>query len=206
MSRTLFIAVVVSLAAWASSARAQVVQLPSYHVFWTNTTVSVPDQGTGTIASMARSSSGSNEFGPLRMPGSSIGSERSVAGASVSAQIHDFDAMESDLAEQARSARAGRVSASDSKRIDGSRLSVTSDRALPSLTEIRRARAAKEAPGQAEAVALLRRGQQAQAEGKDSVASVYFHMAARRASGQLAKEVQAAQRSLNSNSQASARR
>ena len=81
-------------------------------------------------------------------------------------------------------------------RVRAKRSRTTADQPLPSLAEIRRQQAAEVAAKQNEALDYFRRGQRAQADGKPTVAGVYYKMAARRATGTLAKQVRAAEQSL----------
>jgi hypothetical protein len=193
------IAIVLSLASTLAGIGlldAQVVQLPSYHVFSWSGTVSVPDQGTGTAASVNQSSSGSNEFGGFLLRNSSMGSARSAAGVAVSAQIHDFPAMEADLEQAAARAHGDGSLSAAARQTGNSRTRAAADQPLPSLADIRRQQAAAVAARQDEALELFRRGERAQADGKPTVAGVYYRMAARQATGQLAQQVRAAEQSL----------
>ena len=62
-------------------------------------------------------------------------------------------------------------------------------RAVPSVQEARRLRAAEQTTHDADAVRYLEMGRSAEASGKVNVARIYYQMAARRASGQLKDQI-----------------
>ena len=78
----------------ATIARAQVVQLPSQHVFGSSGSVVVPDGGTADLGGIGRSSQGSMQsgFGPLsnRASGGAVGG----SSMSVSVRIIDLEALD----------------------------------------------------------------------------------------------------------------
>ncbi len=81
------------------------VQLPTLSQFSVNTTVSVPDSGSGYLGGIGRGGFGGDEFGIPFGPGrpwrnSALGAQGSVSGASVTATIHDFRAMDEALLSQ----------------------------------------------------------------------------------------------------------
>jgi len=167
------------LADVAPLAAQPVVQLPSQHVFATNSSVLVPDQGQVILGGVNRSSSGSNQFGGL--PGSrSRGVAGQAGGVTVTAKIHDFDAWDQALlAEADRRRKAGQT---------GSALAATpaaSSAPLASVAEIERAKLAERPDPVGDAESCYARARQAQGDGKLRLARVYFQMAARRASGEL---------------------
>ena len=163
---------------------AQTVQLPTFHQFSVSTTVSVPDRGSTQLGGVRRSATGSNRFGTPGLPGNrSGGAGVQGGGATVSAQIHDFDAMDQDLRQQAACMRG--ADPQNQQRLpqeahsDGAKSS-----AVPSLAEIRRRKAAQK-PTDEEARSLIARGEEALAAGKLGTAKIYFQMAARRVTGPL---------------------
>ena len=117
------IATVVVLFA-SSAATAQTVQLPEYRVFGVNTTVSVPDRGSALLGGIGTARSGSVSRGvPFgsAIPGPlfrsrGIGREVGSSTARVTAWIHDFEAMEEDLAAEYRRRLALRPSVGDGVR------------------------------------------------------------------------------------------
>ncbi len=178
---------------------ASVVQLPSFSFFSVSTAVSVPDsaRGFGRVyaGGTKYAADGSSEFGAPCLPGNrAAGSVRAAQGAFVSAQIHDPDEADSILlSPEVREARAKRradltlAAASGSK----SAAETAADRALRSQAEspshpirsvadIRREREGTADVKRQEALALVQRGEQAQADGKPGVARIYYQMAARR--------------------------
>src|SRR4029079_15189739 len=83
----------------ATRANAQTVQLPTFHFFTLNTSVLVPDGGDAFLGGVNRGTSGRNERGIPGLPGrpftnTGIGGSTVASGVSVSAQIHDLDAMD----------------------------------------------------------------------------------------------------------------
>ena len=94
-----FIMAGLAVAAGPALAQATAVQLPTYSFFSVDTTVSVPDSGSGFLGGMSQSQDSQNQFGfPLPLFGNrSIGSSRTAAGARVTATIHNFAAMDEAL-------------------------------------------------------------------------------------------------------------
>ena len=178
----------------ASAAPAQVVQLPTYQFFSTDSSVMVPDHGTASLGGVTRSSTGSNQFGPPFLPSNrSFGSQTGAAGARVSVMIHDFEAMDAALMAGApdgagRAGQIGAVAANPS----------SPPGQLASVADLAARKAAAHATEQAEAEQLLERGLKAQAEGKPGAAKVYLQMAAKRSTGKLKQQVLAAFGSANS--------
>lgn len=208
---------------WACEAPAQqqatAVQLPTFSMFTTSTTVSVPDRGNVLLGGINRAATGRNEFGtPIlgKLPYGNrlfknvgIGSEHSASQMRVSAFIHDFDAMEEALMSQP----SGRSLSSHQPQYrsqaaalahtllprDNVGLASTWQPSLPepdeqpsiSLADAQARRLAKEQTRAEEAVDFYQRGERAEAEGKLGVAKIYYQMAARRAEGPLANRVAA---------------
>jgi hypothetical protein len=169
----------VLLAGGADLAAQTVLQLPSQHIFATNSSILVPDQGTALLGGVNSASSGRSQFGGL--PGNtSRGFARQAGGVTVSAKIHDFDAWDDALqAEAARRRKRGQ---------SGSALATTpaGDSApSASVAEIEQSKRAERPDPLREAEDFFARARQAQVDGKPRLARVYFQMAARRATGEL---------------------
>ena len=159
----------------AARSHAQTVQLPTFHQFSASTTVLVPDRGGASLGGARRSASGSNQFGaPGRRGNRASGSAVDAGGLSVSAQIHDFEAMD-------------RVGVPP---LGGDRQPPKGGTPTypPSLAEIRRRKAVEPKPAADDAQSLIARADEARAAGKLGVARVYLQMAARRATGPLRDE------------------
>ena len=189
--------VCVSLAAFglvAPSALAQrrpptSVQLPTIRYFGVGTTVWVPDRGSAYLGGVNRARSGSGQFGAPLLPfgnragGSSVG----ATGASVSAYVHDFRAMDEALLGGSPSdfqARRGELPPLESDPLITSRNS-TGARPAPSVDDVRQRRMAAEQTRASEALVFFERGQKAEAAGKPNVAKIYYQMVTRRATGSL---------------------
>jgi hypothetical protein len=174
-----------------SEAHGQVVQLPSYQFFSTDSSVWVPDRGTASLGGVSRSSTGSNEFGPPLFPGNrSYGSQTSATRATVSAQIHDFAEMdEALLAGSPAADGAGRQLAESRRQRDNA--------PRASVADLAARREATQAAAEAEAAQLLERGLKAQADGKPGPAKIYLQMAAKRSTGKLKQQVLAALAAAN---------
>ena len=85
----------------ASPVSAQLtVQQPVFSVNGVTTTVSVPDRGRAHLGSIGRARDSRTSFGPFRS-GSNIGLDREHSGISVGVTIHDFEAMDEYLLSQA---------------------------------------------------------------------------------------------------------
>src|SRR3954467_9110034 len=98
--RIFFFVAIVTL--WCvGTARAQVIQLPSFHQFSVDTTVVVPDSGGASIAGNRAGRAGRSNFNGLP-PNRAAGIDRGAAGAAVHAQIHDPAARERELALRAK--------------------------------------------------------------------------------------------------------
>jgi hypothetical protein len=206
MPTRILIGVAMALLA-AAAARAQApatsVQLPTFSMFSVGTTVSVPDRGGAVLGGVNRASSERREFGMpfgkgLPFKNQSIGSNRSAANISVSAYIHDFEAMEEALLGQTGPARpAGPADAALAGKMllpRGGEAGRSWQLALPasaaaqpapSLADAQSQRAAAQLSKTDEAADFFARAEQAAADGKTSVAKIYYQMAVRRASGEL---------------------
>ena len=192
----------------ASAARGQSIQLPTFNQFSVSTTVMVPDRGSTLLGGVNRSSAGRTSqgvpgLGRLPMFGrpfnnNGIGSMQSAASARVTATIHDFEAMDRMLLDQAAARRrvGGLVrddrSWLDKRGVGGS----TADRPALSLAEIRR-RQGKQTPRKiSDARVYLAQAQRAEAAGKRALAKMYYQMAARRSTGAAKARIAAHLRTL----------
>jgi hypothetical protein len=189
------------------------VQLPTFSFYSVGTTVSVPDRGSVLMGGINRASSGRNEFGAPLSPfrNSAIGSERSASNMRMHVWIHDFEAMDQLLLSQPAGATAAlgalpmdqpddnpfvRMVVESQEPEAGSswELSSRADaQEVPPLSVAaeRQRRVRQQETRAAEADDFFARGQQAEAEGKQNVAKIYYQMAARRATGELKTQVAA---------------
>lgn len=196
---------------WAGRADAQqatTVQLPTFSFFTVSTTVSVPDSGAAYAsyaAGIRRSSTGHTAFGPSSGPGRrALGSSRSASSLGVAASIHDFNSLDEQLKRGASSSSdspaGARAAAEDplSERLADSAESTAGQPPPGSVAEARRQRAADAEARQAEALGYFQRADKAAADGKTSMARMFFQMAARRASGDLKQTIEGRLESLAS--------
>jgi hypothetical protein len=175
----------------AVTSQAQVLQLPTYSYFSTDSSVLVPDRGAAMLGGVSRSSSGSNQFGPPFFPPSqSNGSSRGASVSSVTAQIHDMDDM--DRAVLAQAARAGNGARSPRGLAPGADAAGTPGAAqepqyvpapVASVADLAARKAAADAAQEQEGERLVAKAREAIAAGKTGAAKVYLQMAARRATG-----------------------
>jgi hypothetical protein len=190
----------------AFAQRSTSVQLPTFSFFSASTTVSVPDGGNAYIGGVNRASSGGNQFGsPLGGPfrNSSIGSQAGASSMRVTAQIHDFEAMDEYLLGQPGASRPlGAILPQGAAALG---MTLRPRRPAPgpiwspppaaesplaaSLADADARRSSHDATRRDEARDFFERARKAEAEGKSSVAKVYYQMAARRATGQLKDQV-----------------
>jgi hypothetical protein len=179
-----------ALDASVALAQGTAVQLPSVSYFTSSGSVSVPDRGGATLGGVNRSSSGMNEFGGRLLPfgNRSIGSQRGGSGVSVSAYIHDFEAMDEFLLGPGFSPRQPATTNLTSAR----------DVPPPSVKELLAERRRDQEARQTEALELVKRAQSAEEAGKPNVAGTYYRMASRKASGSLKEQIFAKLESLRS--------
>ena len=213
MRRSFHIAAVsICAALLCQSISAQTLQLPTFSFATVTTTVLVPDQGSALLGGINRASDGRNEFGipGLTFPGlqnRSIGRNVSGSNMSVTATIHDLDEMDQALlgspSDLASIYPRGSHSISDvpmpwappGPRLDPVNLAGNwRQEAAPALPVSKVAvevadRESQRATRSSEAEDYFARGQQAEADGKPSVAKIFYQMAARRASGALKQQV-----------------
>jgi hypothetical protein len=185
----------------AGNAVAQTVQLPTFHFFTLNTSVLVPDGGDAFLGGVDRASSGRIERGIPGLPGgrpftnSAIGGSTAASGVSVSAQIHDLDAMD-------RAILGDNFVATSSARIPAVRtprqLAAVQTGANPigSVAALRTQVAAEDAAAEMEAAESLARGRQLLTEGKTSLAKTYLKVAARHSKAEARDQALALLREL----------
>ena len=158
------------------------VQLPTFHVFTVQTTVSVPDRGGMTLGGISRGADGRVVLGPLG--NRSGGSSRGASGVSATATIidnHEID--EAILA-------SGGKKAADALSVKAAPIAahVKTSAASPaagSVAAIRQQNAGKEVARNAGLADLYANAQKAEVGGKVSLARAYYGMVARQASGEL---------------------
>jgi hypothetical protein len=179
---------------FAVIARAQVVQLPIFRQFGVSTSVLVPDGGSVHLGGNRSAAMRSNQFGALGVPLSrSAGAVASASGVTISATIHDFEAMDQALLQQAAARRGGRpLPHSDEPSFFELR-----DAPPIGLAEIRRRQATpsgeqgKKSTADQAAEKLIAQGDAAWQNGNPGAARVYYQMAARRGRRALRDAAQA---------------
>lgn len=188
---------------WIGNAAAQnaaavptTVQLPTFHYFYSTGTVVVPDGGDTFLGGIGSSASGRVERGIPGLPSrpftnSATGTTTGAGNVSVSAQIHDLEAMDQALLGQTAQGTAFHPPMATPQQLAAIK---QAGEPLHSVAAIRAQQAAEDAAHEREAAAALVRGQQLQSEGKLSVAKVYFEMAVRQSNvgGNVHKQAVAA--------------
>jgi hypothetical protein len=157
-------------------------QLPTYQFFTVQTSVSVPDGGQAFLGGVSRSGMQSTSRG---IPGGFLpfrnrAFSRSIGASSVSvsASIHDLQALDEAVLELARRRRQG----APGLQTPEAPVFAGNVQSLEALAAERLAAAQAE---QAEAYALFERGQKAEQQGKAGAARIYYDMAVRQATGAL---------------------
>jgi len=166
---------------WPSMAQAQQAQaeivVPQFNFFGVNTTIVAPDRGGASMGGVNRAADVRNEFGFFPRD-RGISSSRTASGSNVRVWITDFNEMEEELAR-----RSGQASAAASRRgFSGSlrRYAATpssSDKAPASDAKLADTKSAAEDEAtskESHAANLLKRGQEAEANGKAKVAILYY--------------------------------
>jgi hypothetical protein len=188
------------MAMGGAPAFAQIVQLPTFHYFTIRTSVLAPDRGGAYLGGIRRSaygrtSRGTPGLGKLPAAGRLFGSRATGAaagtsGLSVGATIIDHDELDrATLA--AAGGRSGRE-ITDGKAGDISRgLKSAAGRRLLSVAEIRRQQAERNKARQREAARLYGLGQQAEKDGKQGAAKIFYRMAAKQADSELREQIAA---------------
>ncbi len=207
----------------AGSLCAQVVQLPTFQFFGTSTTVSVPDHGTALLGGNTSAFSGSSYRGtPLLGPAGPLFNNRGLARGSsssnihVTAQIHDFDAMDRALLgglsadEFRQQVRNDASYASSSGNVLPSRLTLGPANPPGRTTTVTSGASyseqeiAAQLKRQQQAAQQLEMGQAMAARGKISLAQSYYRMALNNANGELRTTVLQAQAELSNTAAAPA--
>ncbi|HUY89612.1 MAG TPA: hypothetical protein VMV10_12830 [Pirellulales bacterium] len=131
---------------------------------------------------------GSTAYGPsFGRRSRGVGRQMSASTTTVHATIHDFDAMDRQLLNQARKSYGGLPGSS--RRAARSEQSSAAQAPSGSVAKARRLHAADLAAQESEALKYLNQAERAAARGKPQVASVLYQMAERRASGELKAKV-----------------
>lgn len=175
------------------------VQLPTFRFFTINTTVSVPDRGGAYLGGVSRASDGGTTRGPRPMRSRAMGSGRGASLMSVHATVIDHAEIDRALLAEA-AARRGAASA-DATIAKADFLSAHIGRAaattatakkpihrpiaLGGLAEIRQQTADQANEQNQKMAAWLAKAEALEAQGKPSVAKIYYQMIARRATGDL---------------------
>lgn len=210
MSR-IFIYSLIALLISAETTLAQVVQLPTFRFFGTSTTVSVPDHGTAVIGGNTTSYSGSNSRGtPLLGPTGPLFNNRGIANGgstsqmSVTAQIHDMDAMDRALLggmsadEFRRQVRSGSPSGNPASNLTlGPANPAARNTAVTSAPNYADQEIAAQLKRRQQAEDQLAMGQAMAARGKFTLAQSYYRMALNNANGELRAQVLQAQAELS---------
>lgn len=170
------------------------VQLPTFSFFTVNTTVSVPDRGGTYLGGLLRGSDSSTTRGLAPFPGLAnrgIGSERSAAGMSVRAWIHDFRKMDESLLAEAASRRGE----TDPAAVKGAALADSLEAApagnpaagepLLSVADIRRQNEQQDAAQREEAMAYFLKAEEYRTAGKLGLAKLNYQRAAARDAGKV---------------------
>lgn len=203
VNRLLFSALLVALTPVAAQAQRNTVgtqgpsvsvQLPTFQYFGTSTTVLVPDRGGAYNGGINRSSYNSRSRGVPLFPWANRAISRGAAAANTSthAWIHDHQAMDEALLQQAAQRRGA---SEPSLTLNGDEVP-DADPVLVSAKEFERRQSAAQDKLQAEAMQHLAKAKSMLAEGKPGVAKIYFQMAYRRAEGSLKAEIAAEMKEL----------
>ena len=194
MSRTIALCAAASVLAYATTASAQAttVQLPTFSFFTVNTTVLVPDGGSAYMGGIGRAASGSTSRGIPGLGGrpfanTATAGSTSAGGISVSAQIHDMEAMDQALLNQGVASRPDAAQLFAARKAAG----VARNAAPQSLADIRQEQAAAAQATSDEAREYYDKGNVAYENGKFGVAKIYWQMSVRRADGELLQLAQA---------------
>jgi hypothetical protein len=159
------------------------VQLPTFHFFTNTGTVVVPDGGDAFLGGVSSSAAGRVDRGIPGLPSrpftnNAIGSSTAAGNVSVSAQIHDLEAMDQALLGQAVSSDSVRLPLARPQQLAAAK---QNGQALQSVAAIKAQMAAEDAAKDQRAATDLERGRQQIAAGKPGVAKIYFQSAAKQA-------------------------
>ena len=197
--------------AGAQSLLAQAVQLPTFQFSGVSTTVSVPDHGTAFLGGNTTSYSGSNSRGvPLLGPTTGpLFNNRGIANGgtttnfSVTAQIHDMDAMDRALLgglsadEFRRQVRNNAPAGSITTRLTLGTANSSQRSTLTNSPSYSEQEIAAQLKRQQQSAEQLEMGQAMAARGKVSLAQSYYRMALNNANGELREKVLQAQAELS---------
>jgi hypothetical protein len=117
----------------------------------------------------------------------SFGRQMSASSTTVHATIHDFDAMDRHLLDQAQKSYG--VSRREAARSARGEASSAAAGPAGSVADARRMYAAERSAQERDAVKYMDQAERAAARGKPQVARVLYQMAERRASGELKAEI-----------------
>lgn len=101
MRRILTLALLFACMTSSASAQNQVVQQPVVRQMRVGTAVSVPDRGRAFLGGVNKGAVGANRYGGPFRSGTNSGREFSNSSMSVSVYIHDFEAMDEALLNEA---------------------------------------------------------------------------------------------------------
>lgn len=169
------------------------VQLPTFHVFTVQTTVSVPDRGGLPPGSISRGADGRVMLGPLGnrpLGNRSSGSSREAGGVSATTTIIDNREIDEAIL-ASESVTAPSAAALKSAPLAAHVRSSASSPAAGSVAAIRHQNAEKAAQRNRELADLELKAQRAESSGKLSLARAYYQMVARQASGELKQRAEA---------------
>lgn len=159
------------------------VQLPTFHVFTVQTTVSVPDRGGMALGGITRGADGRVQLGPLGNRASS--SSRGAGGLSASATILDNRELDETVLAAAERVSPGGGTATKAAELSRGVAKEASARQPGSVAAIREQNAVAEQERNAEFAAVLAKGAQAEARGQMGLAKTYYRMVARQANGEI---------------------
>ncbi len=179
-------------AAWAQNA----VQLPTISHFGVSTSVVVPDRGSTVLGGVRRSAAGSGQFGAPLLPGRpftnrAIGSSTGAATVRATVTVHDFEAMESRILGGAVASRVPPPAPGPPDKMLVARpggIGASWKLDLPAPAAPAEAFAAGSPDAREEAAGLFSKAQQAEAQGKANVATIYYQMVVRRAVAPLSAQ------------------
>jgi hypothetical protein len=215
MNARLCAAACLCVAGSASWAQGQVVQLPTFHNFSVQTSVSAPDRGGTHLGGVGRSSSRRSAYGVpgagrLPVMGRLLGNRAieqasGASNASVHATIIDNQELDRAVLAAAASRRSNPSTAEQrgaelARRMNGSSGEIAPGaEPLLSVAELRRQNEARRAAENAEVAQLLAQAQQAQQRGEISTARTYYRMAHKRAHGEQQRQIAARLEAMQNN-------
>ncbi len=207
MPRVIFALFALLVALFTGHTSAQVVQLPTFQFFGISTTVSVPDRGSISLGGDASSSmsgfdNGFPGLGQIPIAGRPFGdraiaSRTQTSGLSVSAYIHDFEAMDESLLREGKlltSLEAGNVAIPSAQHI---RPMVRDSAGRTSVAELRRQQTIDRTQTATSARRDFDRARQLLAEGKTGVAKAYLQRAGKTTDPALRAEIAVVLRNLS---------